>query len=272
MSVYALLDRLQRRLGRSRIATRAAVKIRNQARCIIKYHLGETPDRSKNGEAWLIQLAATTGSTFVDVGANVGDWTALWLQVDPTPALGLLFDPSEVAAAALSTRFGAFSSLSILPFGVSDRRGEATFFEEPEAGERSSFVKGTSNQGRPKQRLLTTIDAELSARDVTSLNFLKIDVEGYDLHVLRGAREYLARRAIGFVQFEYNVEWALAGSTLAAALDLLSSYGYEVFLLRSDGLWRFDYPQYGEFFNYSNFVAVAPEESKRIQGYVRGVI
>jgi FkbM family methyltransferase len=272
MKVSTLLDHAHRLLARSRIATATALKVRNQVRCVIKYHLGETPDRSNNGEAWLIRLAATKGSSFVDVGANVGDWTALWLESDPAPSIGLLFDPSETASAALSARFAGVRTLSVLALGVSDEPGQQTFFEEPAAGERSSFVKGTSDLVRPQQRQVTTIDAELSARQVASLDFLKIDVEGYDLHVLRGARGYIAKRAIGFVQFEYNVDWAIAGSTLAAAYELLSGYGYEVFLLRSDGLWRFDYPRYGEFFSYSNFVAVSPDRLDQVRSHVRGMI
>lgn len=85
---------------------------------------------------------------------------------------------------------------------------------------------------------------------------LKIDAEGYDLHVLLGARGLLESRRIGVVQFEYNAPWARAGSTLSFAFQLLRGAGYRVFLLKAGGLYRFEPDRVGEYFHYSNFVAL----------------
>ncbi len=94
---------------------------------------------------------------------------------------------------------------------------------------------------------------------------MKIDVEGYDLHALRGAGAKLAEGKFGIVQFEYNVPWAEAGSTLAAALSLFGQAGYQVFLLRAGGLSEVNYPRYREYFGYSNYIAFAPEWLERVK-------
>ena len=65
---------------------------------------------------------------------------------------------------------------------------------------------------------MTTIEAELARRGWKGSDYLKIDVEGYDLHALRGAGAMLTERKFGIVQFEYNVPWAEAGSTLTIQL------------------------------------------------------
>jgi len=51
----------------------------------------------------------------------------------------------------------------------------------------------------------------------------------------------------------------MAGSTLGGAISLLISHQYKVYILKGDGLYEFDYDHYGEYFGYSNFVALAPE-------------
>jgi FkbM family methyltransferase len=177
------------------------------------------------------------------------------LDVAPR-AHGLLFEPSAQAAACLKDRFGSDERLRIVEAAVGDVPGALELHEEPDAGETTSLVAGHSGSDAITRTVaVVTIDAELGA---DRLDLLKIDTEGYDLHVLRGARRALAEHRIAVVQFEYNRPWARAGSTLAAAYELLQGLGYEVFALRHDGLHAIPYDHLGDFFSYANFVAVAP--------------
>jgi hypothetical protein len=161
--------------------------------------------------------------------------------------------------------------VTIVEAAVSDSLGNAQFFEEPEAGKTSSLLAGFSAFGaRGKPVRVTTLDAEADSHDFGYVDFLKVDAEGFDLHVLRGAANLLSSRRIGIVQFEYNAPWARAGSTLAAAYALLESSGYKVFLLKPTGLFELNYNLYGEYFSYSNFVAIAPEWLSSLRAHIRG--
>lgn len=86
---------------------------------------------------------------------------------------------------------------------------------------------------------------------------MKIDTEGYDLHILKGAQELLSRQKIGIIQFEYMWAWSEAGSTLKWAMRYLDSFGYKIFFLRKDGLYTFLYDKFGEDIRGGNFVAVS---------------
>jgi hypothetical protein len=88
-------------------------------------------------------------------------------------------------------------------------------------------------------------------------------VEGFDLHVLRGAAATLRAQRIGAVQFEYGDSWQNAGSTLRAAWALLTDAGYRVFLITPDGLRRFEPDATTELYTYANFVGLSAELSKR---------
>jgi hypothetical protein len=61
---------------------------------------------------------------------------------------------------------------------------------------------------------------------------------------------------VSVIQWEYSDSWAPGGGTLAAALAFLSSAGYQSFLLKRNGLYRFNYGTWGDFFTYANFVSV----------------
>jgi hypothetical protein len=102
------------------------------------------------------------------------------------------------------------------------------------------------------------------------VDVLKIDAEGSDLFVLRGARNLLQRQGAGIIQFEYNRAWRAAGATLEAAFLLLDSCGYEVFLLRPEGLFVLPLGKLNEFYQYANFVAVGPAWTHTVKHLING--
>jgi hypothetical protein len=115
-----------------------------------------------------------------------------------------------------------------------------------------------------------TIDEQLDRLEVEHVDLLKIDAEGFDLHVLRGARASLSAGRIDAVQFEYNTPWALAGATLAAAHALLSECDLELYALRDGELRTVDPIRIGELFTYANYVGLGPSARARLGGFVRG--
>lgn len=265
-----VLDRMQRTLGKSSLAVKLAVKLRNQCASIIRYQLGGDWHLGESGESWLIKIFGPSCSTFFDVGANVGEWAQALLDSSPAPKRGLLLDPSTSAVSKLSQRFRNDSRISIVHAAASDLVGEAFFYEEEGAGMTSSLVEGFSTHTARKTRVrLTTLDVEAAKHGFSSIDFLKIDAEGYDLHVIRGAQELLRAQKIGVLQFEYNTPWADAGSTLSAARALLAGHGYELFLLKSAGIYRIDFGYFGEFFNYANFIAVSKQKMPMIEALIK---
>lgn len=105
---------------------------------------------------------------------------------------------------------------------------------------------------------VVTLDSEWLDTDL-AIDLLKVDVEGFDMRVLRGAAGLLGADRIRCVQFEYNHPWVLAGSSLYEALTYLGSFGFECFLIRSSGLHPINYELYGDYFRYSNFLCVKSE-------------
>jgi len=89
---------------------------------------------------------------------------------------------------------------------------------------------------------------------------------------MRGAESLIKSRRIGVIQFEYNRAWQLVGDTLRGAYLLLEEAGYKIFVLKRDGLFTLDYKLYEEYFEYTNFVAVAPGRMSQFKERVRGLI
>ncbi len=250
----------------------AAILIRNQCAQIVRYHLSSSHDPYQNGEALVAQTIAAPDCTFFDVGANVGLWTRMFLALEPE-ASGVLIEPSPTTVRELQRRHGRHPNLKIREAAAGQGPGRVIFFENVENQEHSSIVVTPSSGCTMRYQIeMTTVDIEFALLSWECIDFLKIDTEGYDFEVLKGAESTIATQRARFIQFEYNSMWVNAGATLAASLSFLHSHGYSTFLIRSEGLFELDYRRYGEYFGYSNFLAVRTKDLVAVEPLLRGHI
>ena len=77
-----------------------------------------------------------------------------------------------------------------------------------------------------KKCRITTLQDFVEVAGLDHITLVKIDTEGHDLAVLRGAQALLEQRRISVVQFEYNHRWVYSRSFLCDAFDLLRPLGY----------------------------------------------
>lgn len=269
----AWLERMHQWLGRSSLVTRGALLLRNQCRAVIMYHLMTAHDVHASGEEWLARRAGPKCRTIVDVGANRGEWSRMFLEHAPAIERAVLFEPGARAAQMLRDSLARNPRIAIAEIALSDHEeAEGRFFEEPEAGNKSSLTRGAATAGAIETRVrVSTLDAEAERLGILHIDLLKIDAEGSDFAVLRGAAGLLRASRVGVIQWEYGDAWAPGCATLAAALAFLGAEGYTSYLLKSDGLYRFAYDVWGDFFTYANFVSV-PEHDMYLAGDVRELL
>jgi FkbM family methyltransferase len=268
-----LLERLHRVLGRTELGTTLALKARNQCNAVVCARLSDGTEFEANGELLLISLIAPQATEFVDVGANVGDWARHFSRLMPAGGHGLLFEPSPDSATMLRKARASFPcAVEIVEAALADEDKEGgLFYSEPGSGKTSSLVPGFSRPDAVKTVVrVATLDQELQSRGIDRVDFLKIDTEGFDLKVLIGASRSISNRSVGVIQFEYNAPWADAGATLAGAREFLETRGYGVYVLKRDGLHRCRWKRYGEYYSYSNYVAVSPDYLSRVAELMKG--
>lgn len=167
----------------------------------------------------------TEDSVVVDVGVNVGRHFNVFHNILGPHGRLIGFEP--VPDFATQAQSGTFENVEIRELAVSDRAGVGEFLFMTKAIGESGFKERTSEGDRGAERIqvsISTLDNELAALD--RLTYIKIDTEGHELSVLKGARETLARlRPI------VSVEWgeptyALYGHTKFGLYDLANELGY----------------------------------------------
>lgn len=136
--------------------------------------------------------------TVCDVGANRGDWTAAILKL-ARPDLIIAFEPIPKIFRELDARFAGQANVRCVRAAVGSSRTEIAFNVEDQTelssirplGDKGQKIHGASVSRETISVPLVTLDEELAEHDEISL--LKLDVQGYENEVIRGAKETLSK-------------------------------------------------------------------------------
>ena len=152
--------------------------------------------RGQTRVASQIPTLLAPGDTFIDVGANYGALSVIASRAVHPGGKTLSFEPNPNVAALLRRTLSdsAMVPHEVHQVGCDEKRGHAEMFV-PETSGAGGFVQGYSNlQGARRFTCeLVPLDGILASLQPQGRVVLKIDVEGFELNVLRGAKESLKR-------------------------------------------------------------------------------
>lgn len=187
--------------------------------------------------ASVLEAALAPGDVFADVGANVGLYT-LWAARIVGPGGRVhSFEPVPRAAAVLArnAEVNGFTQVEVNACAVGAETGTVELHLMALHTGRSS--RYALPEGERIEVPLVTLDAHLAGRPTPRL--VKIDVEGMEFEVFRGARELLRRADAPLLVFEAVTEFfEAAGGSYAEVLRYLAEQGYAAHALTSRGLRR----------------------------------
>jgi len=158
------------------------------------------------------------GGLFVDVGANVGTYS-IWAAEQGAEVIAL--EPAADTFDLLGENIALNGyPVTAIRAAAGDHCGSARFTAGLDAGN-SLAADG------PVLTDLVTIDSLIGDRPVAGM---KVDVEGFEIDVLRGAARALAEHRIGLIQIEWNEMSTLAvGDGRRPIAALLARHGYRLY-------------------------------------------
>lgn len=223
-------------------------------------------DIHTNGELRFIQRVAPELSTVFDVGANVGDWTAELLAAN-SAAKCHCFEPVPGTRAKLEAR-GMKGDVTINPFGLSSEPGSFTLYNYGDGSGLNSLYRREDLEAKNKNLKPTVIEIPLETLDgyaerngIEQIDLLKIDVEGHELSVLRGATRMLAEGRIRMIQMEYGSGFQLANALLRDIFDVVAPAGMTGGRITPEGVEKNDgYHARLEDFRLSNWAFARPDD------------
>jgi len=160
-------------------------------------------------ETRLVRRYLKPGMTFVDVGANVGYYTALAAHLAAAQGRVIAFEPSPYAFERL-TRMIAGNGLKqaeAVNAALGDEPGTLDLYSSGDPANHSPSLVSAEDRPVLARVPVRTLDEEAKRLQLERIDFIKIDVEGYEPSVLRGAKRLLAERRIRAILCEFNPWW-----------------------------------------------------------------
>ena len=140
------------------------------------------------------------GMVFADIGANVGQFTLLAARLVGPDGHVFAFEPEihNYESLQRNIQLNHFSNIKALRMALADYEGTASLHVHHDSSNSNTGVHSLTPRPEWEHRdvnsvEVTTLDQAL--KDVPRLDLVKIDVEGAELLILRGARAHLIRRA-----------------------------------------------------------------------------
>ena len=188
-------------------------------------------------ELQMLSQLLRPGNTFVDCGANIGLWSLVAAPLVGEGGRVIAFEPNPDSARRLTGHTAQSSLIEVHATALSEETRSLSF----EPGEQHNLAR-VSAQGT-MQVQATTLDTAVKP----PVHGIKIDVEGHELEVLRGAAETLAARP--WLVVEFNTQHTPARRLGEWPVhELLTSLGYRASTPRGDAL----YGEWAPPFTYAN--------------------
>jgi FkbM family methyltransferase len=192
------------------------------------------------------KLTDTERPIVFDVGANVGEFSQMCLEVFRGRCLIHAFEPATHTADLYKEALRSDAAgVHLHRLALSDKGGHKMLY----SSERGSTIASLHELKRPirpfdpqfsEQVAIDTLDRFCAREHIVSIDLLKLDIEGHELHALAGARQLLDDGRIKFIQFEFGENNISSRSYLADFHDLLGNQ-YRFFRIVPGGLKEWTY-------------------------------
>ncbi|MBK9779900.1 MAG: FkbM family methyltransferase [Anaerolineales bacterium] len=197
------------------------------------------------------------GDVFFDVGANIGVYTLLASRMVGKRGQVHAFEPLDPTYDLLSknVKLNQVENVYLNPAAIGDQVGELNLYINAQA---ALTGLGQTNRGiflGVQKVPVLTLDDYAARNGIPAIDFLKIDVEGYEGHVLRGAARLIANSPNLIIMSELaKKNFEPLGFSVKEVVDWMHGLGFEAWMIKHDGT-GVQYVRVGSsIYPYQNFI------------------
>jgi FkbM family methyltransferase len=189
-------------------------------------------------ERRLIRNILPTGAVAVDVGANIGVYSKFLAQLVGCTGVVHAFEPSPDNFRRLQSATRNLSNVRLSRAAVGDHSGRSQLYLSNvlNVDHRAYAAKGDSRRIVPID--IIALDDYFKPSD--RVDFIKLDIQGYELHALRGARRVLHDNpAVKLIVELWPYGLKEAGTAWTELIATLEAKGMVIQQLSPEGLMPF---------------------------------
>ena len=193
-------------------------------------------DRAERG---LLRKIAFQGAVVADVGANIGIYSQFLSRCVRPTGLVHSFEPSPDNFKRLSAATHDLSNVRLTQAAVGERSGECKLYVSDKLNVDHRAYKADGDSRRAVPTDMVALDDYFKPGQRVDL--IKMDIQGYELHALRGAQRVLQEnRDINLLVEFWPAGLEQAGVGWGELVELLQGLNMNLTLVRTHGLVPFD--------------------------------
>ena len=226
----------------------------------------------QTGEKKFIQSISKDLTICIDIGANVGKYTNLLLSETNSEIIS--FEPLKEAYKELQKIEKEYPNrLRVFNYAIGEKNTNLELNFSDEKSEKATFSNDIDKLSffdhEKNKKVMTdivTLDSFLSDNssliNMSNIDLIKIDTEGFELEVIKGAKETIKNKLPKYIQLEFNWHQLFKNHSMYKFSQYLNNYELFQILPFGEKLIKVD-PTRPEtnIFHLSNFVYIRKDIS-----------
>lgn len=222
-----------------------------------------------SGESFLVnnflkkKIGENSTPIFFDIGANNGNYSLLMNKAFLNAKI-YAFEPLKAPYKTLTERTNLTNNISCFNIGFGSKREKIEIYTNPNISSLSSIygevfenIHDHLNQEVHKEFIeIQRLDDFCINNKIDRIHFLKIDTEGHEYEIFKGCKEFIDKKMIDIIQFEFN-EMNVISRVFFKDFFMLLNTNYKLFRLHPQKLEEIKkYDTRHEIFKFQNIIAI----------------
>ena len=190
----------------------------------------------------LIQCLIGPGDKFLDVGANEGFFSVVASRASHNAKVWAIEPQSRLnPVVKKNLELNGATRAEVFHLAFSEKSGTLTLQLTPNINTGASGMHKRWKVGGSTEQVRTeTLDSFAAAYNLGRVRLVKIDCEGAEPHILKGAEEFFRKQCCDFLSLDYHE--SIVGKTATQAMDAqLRKWGYDL-SQAANGCWVYHRP------------------------------
>ena len=209
-----------------------------------------------------VSLLTVKPLIFIDIGAHVGDYTKEILRRYPS-INAFLFEPSSVNKPILENLFSKLPNVKINSCALSNNNGKQNLYYDKAGSVLASLTNRRLEHFNIDMNNNETVDIKrfdtfwktTHYKDTTIIDYVKIDVEGWELSVLQGFGDLIYNMRV--IQFEFGGSNIDTRTFFQEFWYFFKDRKFALYRITPNGILPMkQYSEHDEFFSTTNYIAV----------------
>ena len=173
------------------------------------------------------------GMTVLDIGAHIGLMAVVFGKKVGNTGKVYAFEPTPTTVNILrhTIRINKSENISVEPYALADQKGKLTFYISDNLVDNGNSLVNNQRTDRKERGIevdVNTVDDFVMEKGVGKIDFIKIDVEGAELRLLRGAQHTLRKDKPKVILSIHPASIRNFGDSSSEIWELVNDMGYKV--------------------------------------------